>query len=498
MEGALRLRECLEYRGNMSPIGSLAAILPLSSTVYACKPSLRSSVDGRLAPDPASVQHSGYLRQTDFSNSWLAFGDFDRVTVSRFGLAPMQAVATKEEAAELRALVRAGRLFDVQAWLEAGKPFRTNRFLLVPLFVPFEPCVAAVETGFFNMVECFLRCKLLKPELNEMLCVAVQKQRPDLVELLFNKGANVDAVRFEDVLLAWNPDVISIFLDRGADYKTDSPFAEAFAERRRTALGFFKTLVEREPELISQANQALAEHVRKNDTKWVSLMLWLGADPHAAATPSFDNDPTTAVKEAARSGRLELLKRFKVDPKQDDLLELVEAAIARVWSPEPSIYRSKAETLEYILGFGPDLNQPTSSGELIMDIHFQSLDGHCGLGIGGFSLDVILCLAKHGAQWDGGIGGTLWFRLPDLRLCLRKLHPRNQIEVLRALSGASALTPIALKDLVSTHAMRALLKAYPIEAKAIREYAGIRSRRSRKKASDRVRHASRWVFHVRQ
>jgi hypothetical protein len=106
----------------------------------------------------------------------------------------MQAVATKEEAAELRALVRAGRLFDVQAWLEARKPFRTNRFLSVPLFIQFEPCVAAVQTGFFSMVECFLRCKLLKRELNAMLLVAVQKHRPDLVELLFNKGGKVDAV----------------------------------------------------------------------------------------------------------------------------------------------------------------------------------------------------------------------------------------------------------------------------------------------------------------
>jgi hypothetical protein len=117
----------------------------------------------------------------------------------------MPAVATKEEAAELRTLVRAGRLFDVQAWLEAGKPFRTNRFLSVPLFVPFEPCVAAVETGFFSMVECFLHRKLLKRELNAMLSVAVQTHRPDLVELLFKEGANVDYVPFEGELKVARP-----------------------------------------------------------------------------------------------------------------------------------------------------------------------------------------------------------------------------------------------------------------------------------------------------
>ncbi len=62
----------------------------------------------------------------------------------------MPAVASVEEAKELRALVRMGRLFDVQTWLEAGKPFRTDR----PSFIQSEPCVVAVKTGFFSMVEC--------------------------------------------------------------------------------------------------------------------------------------------------------------------------------------------------------------------------------------------------------------------------------------------------------------------------------------------------------
>jgi hypothetical protein len=385
----------------------------------------------------------------------------------------MPAVATKEEAAELRTLVRAGRLFDVQAWLEAGKPFRTNRFLSVPLFVPFEPCVAAVETGFFSMVECFLHRKLLKRELNAMLSVAVQTHRPDLVELLFKEGANVDYVPFEDVLLSWNPEVTRIFLDRGADYKTNSPFAEAFSQRRLTTLGIFKALLQKEPELINQANEAMIEHVRKNYksyNKWISLMQWLGADPRASVTPRFDDEPTTALKEAALYGRLELLKHFKLDPKQDDLLELAVAAISRAWSPEPGTYEAKYATLEYILSFGPDLNQRASSGELIMDIYFKSFDG--------FRLDVILCLVKHGAQWDGGIGGESRFRLPDFRRCLRKLHPQDQIEVLRALSENGGITQRALKTLISTDTIRELLKSHPYEARAIRDYAGIRSRRS--------------------
>jgi hypothetical protein len=231
-------------------------------------------------------------------------------------------------------------------------------------------------------------------------------------------------------------------------------------------------LLANEPELIEQANEALVEHVRKNNKKWVNLMQWMGADPRAEISGKFGDEITTALKEAALYGRLELLKHFKLNPKRDDLFELAVAAISRVWSPEPSTYKDKYETLEYILSFGPDLNQPTSSGELIMDIHFKSFDG--------FRLDVILCLVKHGAQWDGGISGESWFRLRDFRRCLRKLHPQDQIEVLRALSENGAITQTALKTLISTDTMRELVKSHPYETRAIRDYAGIRSRLPRR------------------
>jgi hypothetical protein len=80
----------------------------------------------------------------------------------------------------------------------------------------------AVETGFFSMVEAFLRQELVEDELWEMLRIAVRLHRPDLVELLLSDGANVHAVDFETVLLNWNPEVTKILLRYGADYKEGS------------------------------------------------------------------------------------------------------------------------------------------------------------------------------------------------------------------------------------------------------------------------------------
>jgi len=49
------------------------------------------------------------------------------------------------------------------------------------------------------------------------------------------------------------------------------------------------------------------------------------------------------------------------------------------------------------------------------------------------------------------------------------------MKLLLAISEARAIIPKALKALISTPAIRDLMKAYPIEARAINEAAGIRS-----------------------
>jgi hypothetical protein len=48
-----------------------------------------------------------------------------------------------------------------------------------------------------------------------------------------------------------------MFLEHGADFRTGSPFAQAFIGKRRTALGIFKELLEKDPSIIAQANEAL-------------------------------------------------------------------------------------------------------------------------------------------------------------------------------------------------------------------------------------------------
>ena len=79
------------------------------------------------------------------------------------------------ELKELASVVRNG-FFDIQAWLENGKPFRTTARTRV------NPILESVRIGFHSMVKVFLAAGLISAERNELLSEAVRARREDLVE----------------------------------------------------------------------------------------------------------------------------------------------------------------------------------------------------------------------------------------------------------------------------------------------------------------------------
>jgi hypothetical protein len=149
--------------------------------------------------------------------------------------------ASIEELKQLLSLVRCGRLFDVQAWLANRKPFRTTAQTRV------NPILESVQVGFHSVVEVFLSAGLKSQALTELLAEAVGIHREDLVRLLIDHGVDVRSVPFEDTLYEWHPGIVGLFLKHGADFVTGSPFAGAFICKRRTVLGIFKGLLEKDP-----------------------------------------------------------------------------------------------------------------------------------------------------------------------------------------------------------------------------------------------------------
>ena len=220
-----------------------------------------------------------------------------------------------------------GRLYEVEEWIRVG------RSVTVPEGFRKTPLRVAVKTGFHSLIELLLRHEESTKAKNEFLGQAVHMRRPDLVELAVKYGAETTSVSFVDALLSWDRSIASFFLERGADL-LNVPFAQAFCERVRTALGCYidckHDRPDLEPQLQEQANIALRQFCREGNLKWVSLLMWIGADPSAhGPTLEYLDDPdmcTTALHEVCVSGHLDVLKRLKPDPNRDGLGSLLLSA----------------------------------------------------------------------------------------------------------------------------------------------------------------------------
>ncbi|MBZ5562248.1 MAG: hypothetical protein LAP13_07480 [Acidobacteriia bacterium] len=262
--------------------------------------------------------------------------------------------AVDNEAKELVRLCRAGRLYEIERWINEGKsleiPAATKRGKQRSLLE------IAVETGFHSLVELIAKHESSQSPKDAALHDAVSSRRLDLVELLPAHGADIKSVPLTDVLLTWEPTLIRFFLDRGADPIEGRPFAEAFGARVRTALRPFVEYKQAHPELVAELQEqldcALRHFCGQGDLKWVSLLMWAGGDPRSRGPcleKEYTGDPecyTSGLEEACHSENLDVLKRLKPDPTRDELTELL--GWAAIWS--------RKETLEYLLEIGANPN----------------------------------------------------------------------------------------------------------------------------------------------
>jgi hypothetical protein len=182
--------------------------------------------------------------------------------------------------AELRKLCKDGRLFDVQAWIAAGKPVN-------PPYPPVKgkpshsPLDVAVDLKFHSMVQVLLEAGAVQDleHWNPPIYRALHMRRLDIVKLFIDNGFDPKAVDMSQVFATWDPKIMNYFIEFGPELIKGRPFAYALCERIRTVLNVYKTCRKIIPELQEQADIALRHHCREGNIKWVSLMLWAGADP---------------------------------------------------------------------------------------------------------------------------------------------------------------------------------------------------------------------------
>lgn len=351
------------------------------------------------------------------------------------------------EAKDLIRLCEAGRLYEVEAWIRAG------RSIVVPTELRKTPLKVAIGTGFHSLIELLLRHEKSQQVKNDSLRLALQLGRPPLIELALAHGAEIASVPFLDVLLTGNRFIATTFLEHGADPLTDYPFARAFCElRAKTILGAYLDCRRMRPalekQLQEQADMALRQFCQEGNLKWVSLLMWLGANPRTRG-PAVDDiehidDPeyhTTALSEASASGNVKILERLK--PKStDDLAGMLERAA----------FSAHQDVLAYLLDLGANPNDKPNGGSSALEACIRHLGWEDVTrvlhGYGPMyqtpaqkvsrGREAIKLLLQHGATWKPEPS-----TLNDTRRILYRIEPEVTVELvgqlLKAADGESAV-----------------------------------------------------------
>jgi hypothetical protein len=385
---------------------------------------------------------------------------------------PITYTDTYEEIKPLIDLCKAGKLFDVQEWIASGKP--VNPPPSVSGYKRKSPLEIAIGLGFHSLVQVLLKggADIHEPRYWP-LDDALYKRRLDLVKLLVEHGADIHSVSMASIFETWQPDIMKWFIEQGADVETDNPLAYAFCERIKTALGIFKTYKDRFPRFQEQANIALRHHCKEGNLKWVSLMLWAGADPYAKGPASWDDEPEpeydrNALELAAELHHYDIfnLKQIRLDPSKPELRGLLFEAC----------YADESDFLEKLLeiGFRPE-EYENSGSPLIQSLltsmswcsdftnrdpwylhknrnRERNIDNHqCREKI-----KMIHILAKSGAKWIPEDRSEIGYA----RRSLLKLKPDYIVEFIWIMAKYNACKRENIEELIRTPTIRAVVHHY--------------------------------------
>jgi hypothetical protein len=358
------------------------------------------------------------------------------------------------DASELIRLCRAGRLYEVEAWIRAG------RSLKVPREARTTPLAVALDTGFHSLIELLLRHDESQQVKNDVLRNAVLLDNSAVVELAIANGAEITSASFLDVLLTGDRALVASFLERGADAITDHPFARSFHQlRAKTTIGSYLDCRRSRPDLAvglqRQADMALRQFAHEGNLKWVSLLMWAGADARSHGPTVEDaDDPewsTTALHEASEWGNVAVLRRLRPD-RGDDLAGMLERAASR----------ANSDTLEYLLALGANPNDKPLGGSSALDaclriLGWEELERveHGDFAVYEESLQkpssgrsAIRVLLRHGAVWTPDAS-----TLDATRRILYKLAPDLLVELLGQLRARES-GEAALRELLRVRQLR--------------------------------------------
>lgn len=319
------------------------------------------------------------------------------------------------------------------------------------------------------MVEVLLKGGAVQEPMNgydSPISRALRLRRLDMIELLIQHGCYPRSVDMLDVLRSWDPKIMDHFVSRGADVVDGQPFARAFCERIQTALRPFKTLCETRPELVEQANIALRHHCKEGDMKWISLLLWAGADPFMAGADEPGQERCEGYDGLSALGYAALYQHFEVfDIKQvrTRLTEFKNIDFARY------LYLGQGtEILRRLLEKGFPANDLENGGSSLIHSMLDHLSWSARFRSNTYSWDfdsgrrkhdseesrdamkAIHLLAKHGGRWIPKDK----YELTTARRSLLQMTADYTVEFVWIMSKYKSCDLSAVRDLIATPTMK--------------------------------------------
>ena len=383
----------------------------------------------------------------------------------------LRRVDSLDEIKPLVELCKAGRLFEVQDWIAGGKP--VNPPPPAKGQRPKSPLEIAVDSGFHSLVKVLLEggADYRSHDYRGPMNRALEKRRFDIIRLLVENGFDPTTIDMREVFQSWDPEVMEYFIDRGADVETRNPLAFAFHCRISTALRIYKKYRARFPSFPEQANIALRHHAKEGNLKWVSLLLWAGADPYAPGADDYDEededqgDGLSAVGYAALYRRYDVLrlKPIRLDPKTPAMRDVIR------YGCDEGGYDFVKTLLEK--GYEPNdgenggcsmipvlLNDMTWGARFDYNLSwsFRDDDKHIDTERSRLKLKILHLFARHGARWIPVDKAAV----ASLRRSLLQLRPDYTVEFVWIMAKYRACSEEHIRELLRTPSIKKHVRSH--------------------------------------
>lgn len=360
-----------------------------------------------------------------------------------------------EAIAPLSSLCEEGRLYEVEKWIDQGRPIQCERPSAKPPKKRQSPLHIAVSKGFYSLAELLL-VNGYNPngDYHENLSPAVTGKNPSMAKLLLKMGADPLAVEFDTVLETYDRALMEAFLDAGVDPCAGNAVAKALRRKGRPLLGFVKTHMDRFPALRRQVSIALRYFADDGDAKGVSLMLWLGGDPFSDVPTSAweeesDSWEETPIETAIRKGVEPIIQAMMKKPIPQERVQELLGSMGHNASPE---------LVRRLLSMGADPNLEKDGHHLLRNyVHSIGCKYSRSLypGRDQKTLEAVALLAQAGAKWSLDPSG-----LSDLRRSLAQGESSAVIRLIDIFKCHDVMPPHQIQELTRTPAMRSVLAGH--------------------------------------